>query len=138
MFMMAWCSALLLMSVNCLPLPHYLTSVPSPSFPHLHSLSLIPSPPLPLPHSLASVPSPLFSLFPPHCSHSNQDGLTAARKLCESLIESVKQEFENWKRSQQPLGFGGTAPGYGPREPYLSFCLSRLPWKILAFWFLLL
>jgi len=59
-FMMAWCSALLLMSVNCLPLPHYLTSVPSSSFPHLRSLSFILSPPFPLPHSLTSVPSPSF------------------------------------------------------------------------------
>jgi hypothetical protein len=43
-------------------------------------------------------------------SHSNQEGLTAARKLCESLIQTVQKDFEMWKRSQQPLGFGGQAP----------------------------
>lgn len=58
----------------------------------------------------------------PH-SHSNQDGLTGARKLCESLIDAVQKEFENWNKSQQPLGFGGTAPGYGPCECLPPICL---------------
>lgn len=44
------------------------------------------------------------------CSHGTQDGLSAARKLCESLIQTVQKDHETWKRSQQPLGFGGQAP----------------------------
>ena len=43
-------------------------------------------------------------------SHGNQEGLTAARKLCESLIQTVQKDHEGWKRSQQPLGYGGQAP----------------------------
>ena len=85
-----------------------------------------PSNPLPLlSSSLSSLPpSPLFLPPPLSHSHSNQDGLTGARKLCESLIDAVQKEFENWNKSQQPLGFGGTAPGYGPRECLLPICLS--------------
>ena len=44
------------------------------------------------------------------CSHGNQDGLTGARKLCESLIQTVQKDYDTWKANQQPLGFGGQAP----------------------------
>ena len=48
------------------------------------------------------------------CSHPTQAGLMSARKLCESLIETVKKDYEMFKASQSaPLGFG-SAPGYGP------------------------
>lgn len=47
-----------------------------------------------------------------YISHSNQVGLESARKLCESLIQTVQTECDNFvasQQTQQPLGFGGTA-----------------------------
>ena len=113
------------------PPSSYLPFPPPSSFLPSSLSSSLPSPSpfllLP-PFSLSSsLPSPLPFLLPPLShSHSNQNGLTGARKLCESLIDAVQKEFENWNKSQQPLGFGGTAPGYGPRESAtcLSVCLS--------------
>ena len=54
-----------------------------------------------------------------YISHSNQEGLSAARKLCESLIETVRKEYESFRRSQLPLGYGATsAGGYSSSVPY--------------------
>lgn len=53
-----------------------------------------------------------------YISHSNKNGLDSARQLCESLIEKVRGDLENFQasqQSQQPLGFGGT-PGYGGKQ----------------------
>ena len=47
-----------------------------------------------------------------YISHSNQKGLESARKLCESLIETVQKECDNFVSAQQghpPLGFGGAS-----------------------------
>ena len=47
-----------------------------------------------------------------YVSHSNQKGLESARKLCESLIQTVQSELDKFMASQQvqqPLGFGGGA-----------------------------
>ncbi len=47
-----------------------------------------------------------------YISHSNQKGLESARKLCESLIQTVQSEYDNFMASQQvqqPLGFGGSS-----------------------------
>lgn len=47
-----------------------------------------------------------------YISHSNQNGLDSARQLCESLIQKVRSDCDNFVAShqtQQPLGFGGTA-----------------------------
>ena len=47
-----------------------------------------------------------------HTSHASKEGMSNARKLCESLIESVKKEYETFKSAQSaPLGFG-KSPGY--------------------------
>ena len=56
-----------------------------------------------------------FLSSPAHTtSHPNKSGLGSARKLSESLIETVKTEYESFKTSQQaPLGFG-SASGYRP------------------------
>ena len=56
-----------------------------------------------------------FLSSPSHTtSHPNKSGLSSARKLSESLIETVKTEYESFKTSQQtPLGFG-SASGYRP------------------------
>ena len=41
-------------------------------------------------------------------SHTSQEGLNNARKLCQSLIDTVKKDYEQFKSSQSgPLGFGG-------------------------------
>ena len=54
------------------------------------------------------------SLLLLYSSHPNKSGLSSARKLSESLIDTVKKEYETFKTSQQaPLGFGST-PGYRP------------------------
>ncbi|KAL5481295.1 hypothetical protein EMCRGX_G021428 [Ephydatia muelleri] len=60
-----------------------------------------------------------------YISHSHQEGLSAARKLCESLIETVRKEYETFRRSQLPLGYGSSSAGgypssvpYGPQLPY--------------------
>ena len=60
-----------------------------------------------------------------YISHSNNAGLESARQLCESLIEKVRCDFEQFQAAQQsaqPLGFGGV-PGYG-RKWYFMLCLS--------------
>ena len=61
----------------------------------------------------------VFLSYHVHTSHPNKSGLGSARKLSESLILTVKEEYESFKTSQQksaPLGFG-SAPGYAPPPP---------------------
>ncbi len=46
-------------------------------------------------------------------SHVTREGVENARKLCQSLIDTVKREFEQFKSSQTgPLGFGATPHHY--------------------------
>ena len=59
--------------------------------------------------------------FIPFPSHPNKSGLGSARKLSESLIETVKKEYEAYKASQQaPLGFG-SVHGYAPPPGMIYF-----------------
>ena len=77
-----------------------------------------------------------LDIYPPvlfcthhYTSHPNKSGLGSARKLSESLIETVKTEYETFKTSRQnsaPLGFGSTS-GYAPPPPGMlrvCVCLS--------------
>jgi len=47
-----------------------------------------------------------------YISHPNRQGLEAAQQLCESLIETVKKDYDGFVATQHenaPLGFGGNA-----------------------------
>ena len=78
-----------------------------------------------------------------HTSHPNKSGLGSARKLSESLIETVKTEYETLKTSRQssaPLGFGSTS-GYAPPPPgmlcvcpYVSHCVSVPVRDFILYW----
>lgn len=54
-----------------------------------------------------------------HISHSNHSGMDSACKLCESLIDTVRAELDNFMAAQQtqlPLGYGGNAGYAGGRK----------------------
>ncbi|KAG5461427.1 MAG: hypothetical protein BJ554DRAFT_6385 [Olpidium bornovanus] len=56
-----------------------------------------------------------------HVIHNNDEGLEAARKLCESLIQTVREEFEKQQANrfgprQSPAGYG--TPNQGPPRGY--------------------
>ncbi len=64
-----------------------------------------------------------------YVSHSHQAGLDSARKLCESLIQTVQRECNELFGGNAPLGFGGTGSGGYRRElwGYMTY-ITREKW----------